>query len=261
MIWALKESQQDDKKYIPYGRLISEIFYQGVLLNVLKNNGVVSNEHLGTMTRKVINGRTLRYMSLVKSFIKLDIDLKESQVVSDLIIDFPPISKQDNLEVLPSYVLLHHERTSEIINYSSIPETQVGAPIRISRKRKAKKKKTEVEDESEVKPKKQKKAKTATKLIVSEPTLQAIQEEIANFGPVEVLNTRTRGGSSVDVSTEAATSEVVVPQSNLSIQKKRKRQPMKIRQMVQSKYTEEEDVEIEKATALVKKFVKNMEAA
>jgi len=95
MIWALKESEEDDKKHIPYGRLLSEIFYQGGLLNVLRQTGVESDEHLRTVTGMFINGITLRYIGIVKKFVKRESDLKESQIVSDLMIDFPPISKQD----------------------------------------------------------------------------------------------------------------------------------------------------------------------
>lgn len=80
------------------------------------------------MTGKFINGRTLRYMGIVKKFEKLSTDLTESQIVSDLMTDFPPISKQDNPEVLSSYVTLNYERTGEIINCNSIPATQGGVP-------------------------------------------------------------------------------------------------------------------------------------
>jgi len=116
---------------------------------VLRQIGVVTDEHLGTVTAKFINGRTLRYMGIVKCFVKLDTDLKESQIVSDLMIEFPPISKQDNEEVLASYVMLHYEKTGEIINYSSILETPAGVPLRIaSKKRKAKKTASEDKENS-----------------------------------------------------------------------------------------------------------------
>jgi len=62
MLWALNESQQIGRRFIPYGRLISEIFHQGKLLQVLKTTGVVSDSQLRTMTQKIMNGRTLRHM-------------------------------------------------------------------------------------------------------------------------------------------------------------------------------------------------------
>jgi pentose-5-phosphate-3-epimerase len=140
MIWALKKIQEDNRKFIPYGRLLSKIFYQGVLLTALKNSGVVFDVHLGTMIGKYINGFTLRSMGIVKNVDKLEYDLKESMIVPDLMVDFPPISIEDNAEVLAAYVTTHYEKTGEIINLSSIPETQVGVPLRVaSKKRKSKK--------------------------------------------------------------------------------------------------------------------------
>jgi len=237
MIWAIKENQEEDRKHIPYGRLLSEIFYQGGLLNVLRQISVVSDEHLGTITGKFINGRTLRYMGIVKKFIKRESDLKESQIVSDLMVDFPPISKQDNSEVLASYVTIHYERTGEIINYSSIPETQVGAPLIIASKtRKSKKVTSEADEESEPKPKKQKKAKKAPQLNVATPSLPAIQEEIADLELIEVLDKRTRSGTSV------ATTLQPKPKT----QKRRT-----VRKLKLSTYTEEEDAKVEADSSLV----------
>ena len=51
----------------------------------------MSDKHLGTMTGKYINGKTQRNMGIVKKFEELSTDLKESQIVSDLMTDFPPI--------------------------------------------------------------------------------------------------------------------------------------------------------------------------
>jgi len=113
--------------------------------------------------------------------------MKESQVVSDLMIEFPPISKEDNPEVLASNVMLHFEQTGDIINYSSISETQSGAPLKVASKRKSRRKESDDEEEAETKFKKQKKAIKALKLITYEQALPAIQEEIVYLEPVEVL--------------------------------------------------------------------------
>ena len=53
MVWALKESQEKNRRFIPYGRLRSEIFYQGGLLNALKSSGVVSDKYLGNSSWKI----------------------------------------------------------------------------------------------------------------------------------------------------------------------------------------------------------------
>ena len=88
MILALKESHEDNMKFVPYGRLLSEIFYQGGLLIALKQSGVVCDEHLGTITGKYINGKTLRNMGIVRKVEELSLDLMESQIVSDLMLTF-----------------------------------------------------------------------------------------------------------------------------------------------------------------------------
>jgi len=194
MLWALKESQQIRRRFIPYGRLISEIFNQGKLLQVLKTTRVVSNIQLRTMTGNIMNGRTLRHMQLCSEFIKLETDLHESQVVSHLMTGFPPISKEDNPEVLIHYVNQHFQETGEIINLNSIPETADGESLRVTKKRKSKKSASEATDEP--KPKKQKQPRRAPILNVVETTLLSIQEEVVELEPIKVLKPRTRGGTS-----------------------------------------------------------------
>jgi len=96
MMWALKESQDNKRSWIPYGRLMYEIFHQGGILKALKLSKIIIDAQLGTVTGKVINGHTLRKMHLIKKedFQELKTDLKESSVVSNLMDDFPPICKQ-----------------------------------------------------------------------------------------------------------------------------------------------------------------------
>jgi len=104
-----------------------------------------------------------------------------------------PYIQRGQPRVFAAYVVSHFEDTGDIINYNAIPPTIGGAPLKVASKRKSEKKKYEDEKEAEVKPKKQKKAPKAK---VSESNLPNIQEEVAELGPVEVLNKRTRGGSS-----------------------------------------------------------------
>jgi len=78
IIWALKESQgKKERRQVPYGRLLSEIFYQSKLLKILKTNGVVSEEDLGTCIGNIINGRTLQYMQIFKKRIVLKTNRKK----------------------------------------------------------------------------------------------------------------------------------------------------------------------------------------
>jgi len=243
MIWALKESHKNDRRQVPYGRLLSEIFYQGGLISKLKKTGVVSDKDLGTMTGKIINGRTLRYMNIVEKAIVEENDMKKSDVISDLMEDFPPISKEDNPEVLTAYVITHFKGKGDIINYSVIPDTMGGAPLRVKGKRKSKK----VVEESEPKPKKQKKSKKAPKLNVIEPSLPIIHKEIADLGPVEVLNKRTKG----------ETSEATASQPKAKAHKKGK----KIRKMKVSQYVKEENAQVEETSTLTTRMEKRMKVA
>ncbi|RHN79216.1 hypothetical protein MtrunA17_Chr1g0174781 [Medicago truncatula] len=101
MIQQLRESQEKKRCWVPYRRLISEILHQGGILNALSNVNFFTDEQLGTETGKIINGETLKHMRLISKadYKKLDTDLKESFAVSNLMQDFPPICKQDPLDV------------------------------------------------------------------------------------------------------------------------------------------------------------------
>jgi len=74
-------------------------------------------------------------MALIKTIDPLETNLKESMIVSDLMTDFPPISKEDNPKVLAAYVTTHYEQTGEIINLRSISDTMVGTPLRSNQRR------------------------------------------------------------------------------------------------------------------------------
>jgi len=92
-IWDLKESHEKNRSFIAFGRLLSEIFHQGGILEALKLSKVVNDDQLGTVVGKYINGNTLNKMYLVKKVIKMKTDLKRSNILSNLMDDFPPISK------------------------------------------------------------------------------------------------------------------------------------------------------------------------
>jgi hypothetical protein len=173
------------------------------LLIALKHSGVVSDQHLGTVTGKYINGHTLKSMKMIDKVDKLDSDLKESMIVSDLMVDIPPISKEDNPVLLVEFVTRHFKETGEIINLNSIPDTIAAAPLRIAMKIKSKKATSEVVDDVEPKAKKPKKEMTAPQLNMVESALSSIQEEVVDLEHVKVLNKMTRGGTTVGSSKAA----------------------------------------------------------
>jgi len=80
LCWAIKEGIRGKRKQIPYGRLLSEIFTQGKLLETLRKNKLASDKALGTVTGKIINGKTLQNMKIIRKFSPNEKDLKESAV-------------------------------------------------------------------------------------------------------------------------------------------------------------------------------------
>jgi len=113
MLWALEQSQQKNRTFVPYGRLLSEIFHQRGMLEVLKMSKVVDDNQLGTVVGKYINGSTLYNMHLVKTVIRMDTDLQESNILSNLMDNFPPICKQDPPDVRAHFVYEHWKATWE----------------------------------------------------------------------------------------------------------------------------------------------------
>ncbi|RHN60097.1 hypothetical protein MtrunA17_Chr4g0021661 [Medicago truncatula] len=49
--------------------------------------------------------------------------------------DFPPISKEENPEVLYQFIYAHFKNTGEIISYASIPDKMGGGPLKVKGKR------------------------------------------------------------------------------------------------------------------------------
>jgi len=168
MIKTPKESQTIKRSWIPYGRLISEILHQGGILNTLKEVNIFTDAQLGTVTAKIINGGTLKYMKLIKKedYTVLCTDLKESVVVSNLMEDFPSICKQDPLNVKVLFILQHFENTGQTIKLIDIPETMYGGALPIAKSRKSKKRAMPeaeyLKDDPEPASKKFKKSKAAS---------------------------------------------------------------------------------------------------
>jgi len=110
-------------------------------LNTLKEVNIFTDAQLGTITDKIINGGTLKHMKLIKKedYTVPSTDLKKSAVVSNLMEDFPPICKQDPLDVRIYYILDHFEKTGQTIKLNDIPDTMYGGALPIAKSRKSKK--------------------------------------------------------------------------------------------------------------------------
>jgi len=254
MLWALEQSQQKNRAFVSYGRLLSEIFHQGGMLEVLKLSKVVDDNQLGTVVGKYLNDSTLYNMHLVKNVIRMDTDLQESNIPSNLMDNFPLICKQDPQDVRAHYVYEHCKATEETIKYSDIPDTMYGGCLPVaSKKRKAKKSASSEaikEGASEPQQKKAKKIKNAPQEHLVNSDMPTISEEVQDLGPAKVLNKRTRGGKS------ASTSQ---PQPAQSIPKKKRKDHA--RKMKESSSVIEEEEQIEAATNLVTREVRRKKAA
>jgi len=135
LFWAIKEGVKGKRKKVSCGRLLFEIFSQGKLLETLRKSKLTFDRVLGTATGKIINGKTLQNMKIIRKFSPNEKDLKESSVQSELMRDFPPISKEDNPEVLAGYIAAHAKESGVTTQDEDIPDTSNGAPLRVKGKR------------------------------------------------------------------------------------------------------------------------------
>jgi len=148
LIKSLEDSQTIKKNFVPYGRLRSEIFHQFGVLDALKNVNCFTDAQLGTVAGRIINGATLVTMKLIskEDHQELSTELKESSVISNLMDDFPPICKQDPLEVRVLFIKEYYEMTGQVIKISDIPDEMYRGALPNARNRKSLKRKlTEAE--------------------------------------------------------------------------------------------------------------------
>jgi len=135
LCWAIKEGIRGKRKKIPCGRLLSEIFTQGKLLETLRRNKLASNKTFRTTTGKIINDKTLQNMKIIKKFSPNEKDLKESAVQTELMKDFPPIYKERNHEVLAELIAGYVKESGGIILDDETPDVPDEAPLRVRGKR------------------------------------------------------------------------------------------------------------------------------
>jgi len=170
---------------------------------------------------------------------KLDTDMKESRVSSNLMENFPPICKQDPLDVQLYFIHDYLKSIGEEIQLEDIPETMFGGALPVAKSGKTKRKPLSeaeyLEEASEQPAKKAKKAKKDKAVERTGSGLATIQEEVKDLCHTEVISKRTRSGK------EVVPSPPQPAQTSIS---RRKRKPI-VRKL---KLTSEED---EEATELV----------
>jgi len=148
---------------------------------------------LETVVGKVINGKTLKNMQLIKKFTPLNSDMSESMVVSDLMVNFPPICKKDSLAVQMALLSDHYANTGEKIGLNEVPEDMPGSKLPVEKGRKAKRKELTQEEylEGENPSKKAKKKKASEKLIKAGASeAPSIQEEAQDLNQKQSFKRR-----------------------------------------------------------------------
>jgi len=134
LCWAVREGIRGKRKHIPCGRLLFEIFTQGKLLETLRRNNLASDKTLRTRTGKMINGKTLQNMKIIKKFSPNEKDLKESTDQTKLMKNFPPIFKERNPEVLNDLISAFVKESGGIIVDNDTPDVQDKVPLHVRRK-------------------------------------------------------------------------------------------------------------------------------
>jgi len=136
LCWAIKEGIRSKRKQIPCGRFLSEIFTQGKILEILRRNNLDSDQALRTKTSKMINGKTLQNMKIIKKFSPNEKDLKESTAPTKLMNDFPPIYQERNSEALAKLVA-DYTKDSGIRMDTEAPAAAAEIPLQVRRKKTA----------------------------------------------------------------------------------------------------------------------------
>ena len=97
---------------------------------------MASDQALRTKSGKMINGKTLQNMKIIKKFSPSEKDLKESTAPTKLMKDFPPIYQKRNPEVLAKLVA-DYAKESGIRMDSEAPAAVAEVPLQVRRKRTA----------------------------------------------------------------------------------------------------------------------------
>ena len=131
----------------------------------------------------------------------LSTDLKESSVISNLMDDFPPICKQDPLEVRVMYMKEYFEMTGQTIKISDIPDEMYGGALPIAKSRMSlKRKMTEAEYLDDTPEQAAKIAKTSAPQ--PNPTasdMLFLQQEAQEADDSKVLTKKSRSKKQVDL--------------------------------------------------------------
>ncbi|RHN79253.1 hypothetical protein MtrunA17_Chr1g0175271 [Medicago truncatula] len=256
MTQQLRESQIKNRCWVPYGRLLSENFYQGGIIKALINVNFFNDTQLGTETGKIINGGTLKHMKVIgkDDYKRLSTYMKESDSVSALMKDFPPICKKDALEVQMHFIRDHYETYGTRISLKDVPDEMYGGVLPVVKSRKTKRKplskEVYLEEGSEQPSKKTKERKRNASEQLATSELPTIQEEAQDLNAEEILTKRTRRSKNVATSQDGS-DQPAIPN------KKKKHAIRKLRMATSAPEEQEKEVA---ASELVTREMRNKQA-
>lgn len=117
---AIKDSINLRKKNVPYARLLSELFFQGHLIDALKI--FPDNGDLQEIYRNILSASILTNMKLMKKsdIFASNIPLFVRCTYSNYLEDYPIITKMDNPEVIKNFIIQSFKEGKNI-RFKDIP--------------------------------------------------------------------------------------------------------------------------------------------
>jgi hypothetical protein len=110
LCWAIDESINKGRKQVPCGRLLSEIFHQGRVLEFLRRTKDASDKCFKVSTaEKTISSRSLYFLHFIKQVPQDEKFMEMTTAESEIIRNFPSIIKENNPEVLAGLVAAYRE--------------------------------------------------------------------------------------------------------------------------------------------------------
>jgi hypothetical protein len=108
LCWAIKEGISRERKQVPCGRLLSEIFHQGKPLETLRKYKQASDSCFTVTTSdRILNSKSLYAMKIISKPPTDEKWIELTTAESEPLKNFPSILQENNPEVLASLVAAH----------------------------------------------------------------------------------------------------------------------------------------------------------
>jgi hypothetical protein len=164
--WTTADESKKVPNYIPFGRLLSDIFVENGLVAFLEEARFTQD--LEASVGDVLNAKNLKNMGVLKTIIVDPTPESQEQVLKkrQVVDNFPLFSKLDDPEVVAHYIMMMEEEGIDMsgFNYDDLPD----APELVELRKRSKKRKSEKPKKKESK--KQKKDKDIGLSSYSEPS-------------------------------------------------------------------------------------------